>query len=95
MAVFSTNGFKIEHVVIATDQLYRTIKMLGVPKVLVGRLFHRNRVLRKGGLTLAQYNARVDKINRTLEANSVSWLHILETQIQFNSNQFPNVEIMG
>ena len=44
--------------------------MLGVPKVLVGRLFHRKRVLRKRGLTLAQYNARVDK-NRTLEANSL------------------------
>jgi hypothetical protein len=70
LAVFSTNGFKIEHVVIAIDQLYRTIQMLGVPKVLVGRLFHRKRVLRKRGLTLAQYNARVDK-NRTLEANSL------------------------
>ena len=66
--------------------------MLGVPKVLVGRLFHRKRVLRKRGLTLAQYNARVDKINRTLEANSLFHGYIFWKHRRL---QFPNVEIMS
>ena len=65
----------VDNVCLAIEQLVTVLLSLDVQHVMVGMLFDRNRVLKKHGLTVDQYNERVYLLNYKLYKLSMSYQH--------------------
>lgn len=83
----------VNEVLLSFEIAIQALIDLGVKLIFIGRVFFRNHVARRRGLTLAQYNARVDAINvgfkqleRKFGGQVVFWRH--------RGLQFPNLDIL-
>lgn len=82
----------VETVAWSIQHLYQTLISIGIKHVTVGFLFYRQKVRRSRGLTLAQYNARVDELNRLLFEMPLYCPQL--TLWRHRGLRFPNVQIL-
>ena len=83
----------VENVLLSFKWLFEALQSFGVKCVIVGLLPHREKVLPKRGLTMTEYNRRVDFLNEGLHQlslklypNIMFWVH--------RGLQFPSVQIL-
>jgi hypothetical protein len=86
-------GTTVENVLLSFKWLFEALQSFGVKCVIVDLLPHREKVLPKRGLTMTEYNRRVDFLNEGLHqlslklyTNMMFWVH--------RGLQFPSVQIL-
>jgi hypothetical protein len=83
----------VENVLLSFELLFETLQSFGVKCVIVGLLPHSEKILPKRGLTMTEYNQRVDSLNEGLHKLSLKlypnmyvWVH--------RGLKFPSVQIL-
>ena len=83
----------MENVLLSFDLLFETLQSFGVKCFIVGLLPHSENILPKRGLTMTEYNQRVDSLNEGLHKlflklypNMYVWVH--------RGLKFPSVQIL-
>jgi hypothetical protein len=56
----------VENALLSFELLFETLQSFGVKCVIVGLLPHSEKILPKRGLTMTEYNQRVDSLNEGL-----------------------------
>ena len=89
----SNRSEKVENVLLAVEMLLEILLLQGVQYIMFGLLFHIQRVVPRRGLTLKEYNQRVDNFNIGIYAITlklapyvIQWIH--------RGLQFPNCQIL-
>lgn len=89
----SNRSVKVENVLLAVEMLHEILLLQGVQYIMFGLLFHRQRVVPRRGLTLKEYNERVDNFNIGIYAITLKFVPYVIQWIH-RGLQFPNCQIL-